>query len=79
MRDEDPSPDDLERFDRDTAYCPDCGAEIWDQAEFCPACGGYVGGRTLSRPPLDSWLRHRWLVLVALAALVAFFLVWVVF
>ena len=77
MRDEDPSPDDLERFGHDSGYCPDCGAEIWDQAEFCPSCGGHVGGRTLGRPPLESWLRQRWLILVAAAALAAFVLVWV--
>jgi hypothetical protein len=77
MRDEDPSPDDLERFGNDTGYCPDCGAEIWDQAEFCPACGGHIGGRTLGRPPLEAWMQRRWLIVVALAALVAFLLVWV--
>ena len=77
MRDEDPSPGDLERFGHDSAYCPECGAEIWDQAEFCPACGGQVGGRTLGRPPLDTWLQRRWLILVAVAALAAFILVWV--
>jgi hypothetical protein len=72
MIDEDPSPQDLERFGRDTAYCPLCGAEIWDQAELCPSCGGHVGGETTGRPPLEAWLRRRWLLLVVVAALVAF-------
>ncbi|MHC4128684.1 MAG: zinc ribbon domain-containing protein [Planctomycetota bacterium] len=74
MIDEDPSPEDLQRFGHDTAYCPACGAEIWDQAELCPSCGDLVGGRTDSRPPLESWLRRRWLILVAIGALVAFLL-----
>ena len=76
MNDEGPSPEDLDRFSGDTAHCPDCGAEIWDQAEFCPECGNHVGGETLSRPPLERWMRHRWLMLVALLALLAFVL-WV--
>jgi uncharacterized membrane protein YvbJ len=76
MIDEDPSPQDLDRFGHDTAYCPACGGEIWDQAEFCPSCGDQVGGRTSSRPPLESWLRRRWLILVAIGALVAL-LAWV--
>ena len=71
MIDEDPSPEDLERFDRETAFCPLCGAEIWDQAEFCPACGDHVGGGTVGRPPLEGWLRRRWLVAVALISAVA--------
>ena len=74
MIDEGPSPEDLERFSDATAYCPDCGAEMWDQAEICPACGAAVGGGTLSRPPLEHWLRRRWLILVAMAALAAFLL-----
>ena len=72
MRDEDPSPQDIDRFGGETAYCPDCGAEIWDQAERCPACGNLVGGRTRSREPVEAWLRGRWLALVAILALLAF-------
>jgi hypothetical protein len=72
MADEGPSPEDLDRFDRDHAYCPECGAEIWDQAELCPSCGCCVGGRTLGRPPIERWLRNRWLILVAFLAAAAF-------
>lgn len=71
MIDEDPSPEDLERFGGETAFCPLCGAEIWDQAEFCPACGDHVGGGTAGRPPLEGWLRSRWLVAVALISAAA--------
>ena len=72
MIDEDPSPDDLERFGHDTAHCPACGAEIWDLAELCPTCGATVGGRVTSRPPVEDWFRRRWLILVAIGAVVAF-------
>jgi predicted amidophosphoribosyltransferase len=72
MIDEDPSPDDLERFGHDTAHCPACGAEIWDLAELCPACGAAVGGRVVRRPPVEDWFRRRWLILVAIGAVVAF-------
>lgn len=36
---EGPSADDLERFDRDTARCPACAAEVYDDASVCPICG----------------------------------------
>ena len=75
--DEGPSPDDLARFGSDTAFCPECGDEVWDQAEFCPSCGAHVGGDTLTRPPAETWLRRRWLILVALLALAAFLLLMV--
>ena len=72
MIDEDPSPEDLERFGHDTAHCPACGAEIWDQADLCPACGATVGDPVAGRPPLEDWFRRRWMILVAIVALAAF-------
>lgn len=75
--DEGPGPDDLQRFGGDTAFCPECGTEVWDQVEICPSCGSLIGGRTRARPPVEHWLRHRWLILVALAALVAFVIAFV--
>lgn len=77
MIDEEPSDEDIERLSHDTAHCPDCGAEIWDQAEICPKCGQYVGGNTLSRPPLAAEWRAKWLILIVLALLVAMVLVFV--
>lgn len=40
--DEDPSQEDIERFDRETTPCPHCGAEIYDDAEWCHKCGKSV-------------------------------------
>ena len=71
MRDEGPSTQDIERFSHEHAYCPDCGAEIWDQADVCPKCFTYLGGDTRSRRPMDAWLRRRWTLLVIIAMLIA--------
>lgn len=69
-----PSPEDLSRFGGETACCPECGGEVWDQAEVCPACGAYLGGSTSSRPPGRQAFRKRLLILAALLALVALIL-----
>ena len=72
MIDEDPSPEDLERFSRDTAFCPDCGAEVWDQAEVCSACGAYLHGETMRHPLREGRRRRQWLTLVAVITAIAF-------
>ena len=77
MPDEGPSPEDLNRFGGDTAHCPECGEEIWDQAEFCPACRTHLGGHTSSRSPEVHDFRRRTMVVVAIIALIAFLLVFV--
>ena len=33
-----PSEADIERFGGEFKTCPDCGDEVYDQAEFCTAC-----------------------------------------
>lgn len=51
----------------DTAACPECGAEIYEDAVRCPACGHYVtagaGGLWVGRSP--------WWVALALAGIAA--------
>ena len=72
MIDEGPSSDDLDRFGGDAAHCPECGAEIWDQAECCPSCNAYIVGGTLSKPPLEHWLKQRWVTVIAILLAVLF-------
>lgn len=71
MIDEDPSPEDVDRFGGETGFCPDCGEEIWDQAAACPACGSILG-ETASRHPLAGRARRLWIVIVAVIVLIAF-------
>ncbi|MCA9284508.1 MAG: hypothetical protein KDA22_04795 [Phycisphaerales bacterium] len=78
MRDDGPLPEDLERFSSDTAICPECGAEVWDQADVCPSCYAYIGGSASSRHPVERWWRRRWMVLVVIALLVAMMMVYVI-
>ncbi len=72
--DEGPSPDDLDRFSGETAFCPHCGEEVWDEAGACRGCGALLGGDTSARHPITAGLRRRWLVLVAAIVLLAFVL-----
>lgn len=41
---------DRARFDSDTAFCPECGAEIYDAADVCPKCFTWIDGETRGRP-----------------------------
>jgi len=76
MHDEGPSSEDLDRFGDDTARCPDCGAQVWDQAEVCPKCHAYIGGNTTTKMPIESWIHKRWAMLIIIALLIAFGLLW---
>lgn len=75
--DEGPSAADLDRFGGDTGYCPACGAEVYDQAEFCPECGEHLGGAVKSRPPMEDWFRQRWIALVVVLVVLGL-LAWLV-
>lgn len=68
-RDEGPSAEDIRRFGGEDAYCPDCGARVWDQADVCPTCYAYLGGDTSRHRPLERWWRGRWTLLVVLAVI----------
>jgi len=72
MIDEDPAPEDIERFSGETGFCPDCGEEVWDDAGQCPSCGAVLAGRTATRHPARGQLRRRWIVLIAVIVLLAF-------
>lgn len=59
---------------RNTAYCPECGAEIYDAADICPACYSWIDGDTTRRPPRKHRFRKGgaqlvvWLLVAALLA-----------
>ena len=61
-RDEGPSLEDLRRFGSEadtTAYCPECGAKGYDDADACPRCFTWITGRTLRKPPEDLAMQKR--------------------
>jgi hypothetical protein len=70
MKDEDPSDEDVERFSGETAYCPDCGAEIWDAAEVCPKCFAYLGGNTSIRSGVAREKQRRAVVALVIILIV---------
>jgi hypothetical protein len=72
MIDEDPTPEDLQRFSGETGFCPDCGEEVWDQAGQCPSCGTFLAGQTATRRQGKGPFRRRWIAVVAVIVLVAF-------
>lgn len=74
MIDEDPTEEDIACFGGDTAFCPDCGGEISDEAEICPLCYAYLGGQTSSRHPVQAWFGRRWFLFLIILVLISFFI-----
>ena len=66
---EGPSRADLERFGDEFRTCPECGADVYDQAELCPKCGHAFGQQRHSAPV--------WVYLTVGFVLVAFVLIFV--
>ncbi len=66
--DEGPSDEDLAEFGDDgpaaTAPCPHCGADVYEDAVRCPACGEYV-------KPRGGGRRSTWCVIAVVAAAAA--------
>lgn len=61
----------LEENDSDTQPCPHCGADIYADAERCNVCGEWILRRGGNHP-------HRlWYILLALAGVIAFVLLYV--
>lgn len=77
MTDEGPSLEDLRRFGGDTAFCPECGEEIWDQAEFCPKCRSYLAGDVSPKHPQAREFQKKFLTLIAIIVLIGFLLLFV--
>lgn len=49
--DEGPSDADLDRFGGETTRCPHCGAEVYDEAEWCHKCGAVMEKEEEARKP----------------------------
>lgn len=57
-------PDDDESAD--TVRCPQCGADVYEDAPACPHCGHYLS------PDTSAWSgRPLWWILIGLAGVVA--------
>ena len=66
MAEESPDDGDLDDDLSLTAPCPECGAEIYEDAVRCPKCGSYVTHRT------TLWSgRPGWWILLGLVGIVS--------
>ena len=66
MQDEGPSQEDIDQFDHETGYCPECGAEVWDEAYACPECDDIIEGRVarIKPDPVGSRIGFKTTVLL---------------
>lgn len=67
---EGPSGEDLRRLDRSMGRCPSCGAEVYDEAQRCPACDEWIVPRGEGGGKLWTF--------VGVVVIVVFVLAWVV-
>ncbi len=63
MIDEGPSPEDIERFNRETVRCPECGAEMYDDLPQCPRCRAWLDDR--GRSGVKRW--QQWAIAIVAA------------
>jgi len=70
-RDEDPSDKDIERFEGDTAWCPSCGSEIWEDSVACPKCGDMIEEGLVHRPKLHRPSQRKLTSITAIVLIVA--------
>jgi hypothetical protein len=70
--DDDYDDDEFDEDDPDAWYeCPLCGADVYEEADVCPACGDYIKPKLVSR----SDARPMWYVFLGLAGILAVVLV----
>ncbi|MEY3025458.1 MAG: zinc ribbon domain-containing protein [Phycisphaerales bacterium] len=64
---------DQARLAHQTAFCPECGAEIYDAADVCPKCFAWIDGDTVRRAPRGAGRARRmksvvvWSLVIAMA------------
>ncbi len=68
--DDDPQPEDIAHFGKETSKCPKCEAEIYDDAEWCHKCGTVLGG---SDAPVTI---KRWQIITAAILLLIVVIYW---
>lgn len=66
---DEPQAADLERFGSETMACPKCGAEVYDEAEWCHKCGHVMGEGDRAGPA--GWVMVTVAVVVAALLLAA--------
>jgi len=71
-----PSDEDVERFGSAVRTCPECGKEVFDDAEICYHCGCAFEGTTEG-----TTKSARWVVATVIVVIIAFAvaLLWGVF
>lgn len=64
-----------EDFDEDDPaawyVCPNCGADVYEEANVCPACDEYITPKLVTR----SDLRPMWYIFLGMAGILAVLLV----
>jgi len=71
--DEDPSPEDMERFSSATRTCPSCKSEVYDDAEICHECGHAFSGEAKGHPLMIP------VMIAIIVALLAGYAAWAIF
>jgi len=66
--DEAPSIEDRAEFASQSAYCPECGAEVWDDSQHCSACGAWFSMPAPTPPARFAIWKSLALILFGLAA-----------
>jgi len=73
MVDHDPRSEDLDDLAGDTAWCPHCGVELWDQAQVCSECGQALVDGPSSHPPSRIMQRKGLIAVVILLLLLGMY------
>ena len=58
----------MDDFDDDTVPCPNCGSDIYEDAEQCPICSEYITHGSQIRPHW-KWTSAALLFLFAICAI----------
>lgn len=66
--DDDPTPEDIARFDSVTRTCPGCREEVYDDTAICWQCGRALDAEGDAKTP-------AWIIVAATVALVAILII----